>query len=466
MMNIERRTSNIQHRTSNTLSDRKVTVLGLGVSGEAAAELLLSRGAVVTVLDDGNGDELRERARRLCSIGAAVQLGNNTAAFGEDFDLLVVSPGIPLSHRLARIARERTIPVIGELELAYRFLNRSLVAITGTNGKTTTVSLLHEIFRHGGIPSVTGGNIGYPLSRIVLSGEEDRRVVVEVSSFQLERIELFRPSVAILLNLASDHLDRYSGMDEYRTAKLRIFENQGPGDLAAAPSRLLGLLDTAVPPGVEKVTWGGREGRVVIEDGILRLGRGPRREIICRIEDIALKGEHNLENIMAAVTVAINQGVEPEAIKSALVAFDGLPHRLEYVSSPGGVSYYNDSKATNPAAVAAALKSFSRPVIWLAGGSEKGLDLAPLKESLPGPVKLAILMGESRDRLRRLVAREIPFRMVTEMEEAVAIASREAEAGDIVLLSPGYASFDMFKNYRERGDVFKSLVMELTENQK
>ena len=462
-MNVERRTSNIQHRTLNTLSGRKVMVLGLGVSGEAAAELLLSRGAVVTVLDDETGEELKVRAERLRSIGGAVTLGGDAGRIGEEVDFLVVSPGIPLSHRLVREARERTIPVMGELEMAYRLLNRPLIAVTGTNGKTTTVSLIHEIFRQGGIPSVTGGNIGHPLSRIVLAGDKDRRVVVEVSSFQLERIEKFRPSVAILLNLTSDHLDRYSGMDEYRAAKLRIFENQGPGDLAAVPAHLLGLLETAVFPGVEKATWGGRAGRVVIEDGILRAGRGPRGEIICRVEEIALKGEHNLANIMAAVTVGINQDIGAEAIKSALVSFEGLPHRLEYVSSPGGVSYYNDSKATNPAAVAAALNSFSRPVIWLAGGSDKGLDPAPLKESLPGPIKLALLMGESGDGLRRLVEGEIPFRMVTDMKEAVAVASREAEAGDIVLLSPGYASFDMFKNYRERGDVFKSLVMGLTD---
>jgi len=448
------------------LAGKKVAVLGLGVSGEAAAELLLDRGALVTVIDELAGNELSERAARLRLIGAEVILGNNAAAGREDFELLVVSPGIPLSHQLVKEAQARAIPVMGELEMAYRLLNRPLIAVTGTNGKTTTVSLIQEIFRQGEIPSVTGGNIGHPLSRIVLAGDKDRRVVVEVSSFQLERIEEFRPSVAILLNLTEDHMDRYSGMDEYREAKLRIFENQGPGDLAAVPAHLLGLLERAVSPGVEKATWGGRDGRVVIEDGILRVGRGPGGEIICRVDEIALKGEHNLANIMAAVTVGINQGVGAEAIKSALVSFNGLPHRLEYVSSPGGVSYYNDSKATNPAAVAAALNSFSRPVIWLAGGSDKGLDPAPLKEILPGPVKLALLMGESGDGLRRLVEGEIPFRMVTDMGEAVAVASREAEAGDIVLLSPGYASFDMFKNYRERGDVFKSLVMGLTKRRR
>ena len=444
------------------LSGRKVTVLGLGLSGEAAAELLLSRGAIVTVLDDLTGDELRTRGDRLRLIGATVILGRHDGWSGGNFDLLVVSPGIPLSDRLVREARKRAIPVIGELELAYRFLNRPLVAVTGTNGKTTTVSLLSEIFRHAAIPCVTGGNIGYPLSKIVLSGEDAARIVVEVSSFQLERIELFRPSVAILLNLESDHLDRYAGMADYSAAKLRIFQNQGLGDLAAVPEDLRGFLEAAVPPGVKTATWGGRNGMVTVESGVLVSVRGARREMICRIDEIALKGAHNLDNVMAAVTVAISQGVSPDAIKSGLAAFGGLPHRLEHICTSGGVSYFNDSKATNPAAVLAALKSFARPVIWLAGGSEKGLDLSPLEKILPGLVKLAILMGESGDRLRRLVEGKIPFRMVTDMEEAVGVAFREARAGDVVLLSPGYASFDMFKNYKERGDVFKSLVKKIS----
>jgi len=443
------------------LSGKKVTVLGLGISGEAASELLLSRGAVVTVLDDMTGDDLNERAARLRLIGATVFLGSDAGMLGGESDLLVVSPGIPLSHRLVRSAREQDITVIGELELAYRFLDCPLIAITGTNGKTTTVSLLKEIFWSAGISCVAGGNIGYPLSRIVLSEAEDDMVVVEVSSFQLERTMLFRPSIAVLLNLTADHLDRYSGMEDYCSAKLRLFQNQGAGDLAAVPISLLGLIERAIPPEVEKAPWGGIEGGVSIVDGTLGVCRGGEREVICRVDEIALRGEHNLENVMAAVTVAIYRGIEVGAIKSALADFRGMPHRLEYVASAGGIDYYNDSKATNPGAVVAALKSFARPVIWLAGGSDKGLDLSSLKESIPGPVKLAVLMGESRDRLRKLVEGEIPFRMVAEIEEAVKVAAREAESGDIVLLFPGYASFDMFKNYKERGEVFKSLVRKL-----
>jgi len=447
----------------NDLADKKVTVLGLGISGEAAAELLLSRGAVVTVLDDMTEDDLNERADRLRLIGATVFLGSNAGLPGGESDLLVVSPGIPLTHRLVRSAREQDITVIGELELAYRFLNRPLLAITGTNGKTTTVSLLKEIFRSAGIPCVTGGNIGYPLSRIVLSGSEDEQVVVEVSSFQLERTILFRPTIAVLLNLTADHLDRYSGMEDYSSAKLRIFHNQATGDLAAVPLSLLGLIERVIPPGVEKATWGGIKEGVSIVDGSLRVCRGGKRKVICRVDEIALRGVHNLENVMAAVTVAINRGIGMGSIKSALADFQGVPHRLEYVASAGGIEYYNDSKATNPGSVMAALKSFARPVIWLAGGSDKGLELSALKECIPDLVKLAVLMGDSRERLRKLVEGIIPFRIVMDMDEAVAVASREAESGDIVLLSPGYASFDMFRNYQERGEVFKSLVRKLSD---
>ena len=446
----------------NDLAGKKVTVLGLGISGEAAAELLLRRGAVVTVLDDMTGDDLNDRSDRLRLIGATVILGSN-AGLPAGAELLVASPGIPLSHRLVRSAREEHITVIGELELAYRFLNRPLIAITGTNGKTTTVSLLKEIFLAAGIPCVTGGNIGYPLSRIVLSGSEDDLVVVEASSFQLERTMLFRPTIAVLLNMTVDHLDRYSGMEDYRSAKLRIFQNQGDGDLAVLPLSLLGLIESVIPPGVKKVPWGNIEEGVSIVDGILGVCRSGEREVICRLDQIALRGVHNLENVMAAVTVAINRGIGMGAIKSALADFQGVPHRLEYVASVGSVEYYNDSKATNPGSVVAALSSFARPVIWLAGGSDKGLDLSALKESLPGSVKLAVLMGDSRERLRKLVEGIIPFRIVPDLDEAVAVASRAAESGDIVLLSPGYASFDMFRNYQERGEVFKSLVRELID---
>ncbi|MEA1927226.1 MAG: UDP-N-acetylmuramoyl-L-alanine--D-glutamate ligase [Candidatus Auribacterota bacterium] len=443
---------------------KKVLVLGLGLSGAAAAELLLNRGAVVEVIDDGNGEGMKKRAEELRDRGAEVLLGGKEPLDIGAFDLLVISPGIPLSHRVARMARERDIPVIGELELAYRLLKTPLIAVTGTNGKTTTVSLLSEIFRRGSIPSVTGGNIGYPLSRIVLDNDEKTVVVAEVSSFQLETMEKLSPAVAVLLNLSPDHLDRYGDMASYRAAKLRLFQNQGSGDRAGVPEDLRPLLKSVLDPEVEIMTWGKgseREGAVREEEGILRIVRSGKKAEICRIDEIALPGRHNLRNVMAAVSIANIYGIELDSIKSALISFRGLPHRLEYVSSPGGVPYYNDSKATNPGAVRAALRSFSRPVIWLAGGSEKGLDFSLLRDEIKDSVKMAILMGESRNKLKRLVEGVIPFRMVSDMEEAVDTASREAEAGDPVLLSPGYASFDMFKNYKERGKFFKSLVKEM-----
>lgn len=440
------------------LTGKKILVLGLGISGEAAAELILSRGAAVVVYDEASNAEINNRAVRLSSIGAEIILGKNAEPNMKDIDWMIVSPGVPLSHRLVRKAQEHAIPVIGELELGYRLLNCPLVAVTGTNGKTTTVSLLGEIFNQAGIPCVKGGNIGYPLSRIALSGEKDSLIVAEVSSFQLERIKLFCPKIAVLLNLAPDHLDRYQRMNNYLAAKLRIFANQGPGDKAVIAPDLVSEVRDYLPMETEMLTWGGKGPGVTIEKGLLFSGNSKSREMICTANEIALKGDHNLENIMAAVTVAVSYGVSSAIIRSVLVSFKGLSHRLEHVVTRNGVDYYNDSKATNPAAVIAALKSFSRPIIWLAGGSEKGLDLTPIRNNLPGPVKLAILMGESRDSLIKIITGRVPFQMVDDMEEAVAVASRQAQSGDVILLSPGYASFDMYKNYKERGEIYKRLV--------
>lgn len=442
---------------------KRVLVLGLGLSGEAAAELLLREGAVVTVIDDGESPELMERAGRLRAKGVFVALGERGRDIPERCELLVMSPGIPPEHPVIRRSGERGVPILGEVELAYRFLPGRLIAVTGTNGKTTTVSLLTGIFRRAGLPAVAGGNNGYPLSRVVLDGGDRSPVVAEISSFQLERIDLFRPEISVLLNITPDHLDRYREMANYRSAKLRLFRNQGSGDRAVIPERLRSLLTAVVPPEVEMVTWGGEGGMVRREEGALWLNRAGQRERICGEDEIPLRGKHNRENVMAAATVALICGVPVLAIREAVCSFRGLPHRLEYLGEVSGVHFYNDSKATNPGAVAAALGSFDRPVIWLAGGSEKGLDFSLLKPRLSKSVKLALLIGESREKLRRLVEGVIPFQMASSLEEVVSIASRRAEPGDSVLLSPGCASFDMFTNYRERGEIFKDLVRKLKE---
>jgi UDP-N-acetylmuramoylalanine--D-glutamate ligase len=437
---------------------KKTAVIGLGLSGEAAAELLLERGWAVTVFDDRAGSSQQERSGRLRRRGAIVHLGKKVGERWGGFEMLIASPGIPSGHPLLARARRERVPVISEVELASRFLQGRLVAVTGTNGKTTTVSLLVEIFCRAGVKAVAGGNIGYPLCRIAREGGDYTVVVAEISSFQLERVESFRPKIAVFLNLSSDHLDRYPDMKAYGEAKLKIFARQGRGDRAVFPEAMASFLEEAVPPGVEKITWNGERGMIRIENGELRAFFPGGEEFICREEDIAGRGPAFRQNAQAAAAAARGEGVAAEDIAAVLKTFSGIPHRLEYVSEVEGVAFYNDSKATNPAAAAAALESFTQPVIWLAGGSDKGLDFSSLGPLLPGSVKRAILLGETREKLRSLVAGKVPFQTAFSLAEAVNAAFRAAGPGDVVLLSPGCASFDMFKNYRVRGELFKSLV--------
>jgi len=437
-------------------------VLGLGLSGEAAAELLLEKGWPVTVFDDRAGPPLEERAERMRERGAVVRLGPEADDGRDDYRMVVVSPGFAPGHRLLVRAQKEGMPVISEVELASRFLQGRLIAVTGTNGKTTTVSLLAEIFRRSGIEAAVAGNIGYPLSRLARERGDCPVVVAEISSFQLERVDTFRPRTAVFLNLAPDHLDRYPGMKEYGEAKLKIFARQGKGDRAVFPETLAALVEKALPPGVERITWGGKAGTVRVVEGELRDYYSPGGgETICREADISGPGRAFRENALAAAAAARGEGVAPEEIAAVLKTFPGLPHRLEYVAEVAGVEFRNDSKATNPAAAAAALESFARPIIWLAGGRDKRLDFSPLGPLLPGRVKRAIFFGESRRKLRALAEDKAPVEVVSDLEEAVGAAFRRAAPGDVILLAPACASFDMFADYRARGDRFKSLVGEL-----
>lgn len=436
-------------------------IIGLGLSGEAAAELLLEKGAAVTVFDDRAGSAQEERAARLREKGAVLRLGAESGKGWGTFETVIASPGVPPGHPLLARAREEKIPVISEIELAGRFLKGRLIAVTGTNGKTTTVSLLGEIFRRAGVKTAVGGNIGYPLSRLAREDGDWTVVVAEISSFQLEGTVSFRPGTAVLLNLAPDHLDRYPGMEEYGEAKLKIFARQGRGDRAVYPEALAAFVEKALPPDVERVTWGGEGGAVRIEGGILKSCRPGGEEVICRTEEVAVRGRAFRENALAAAAAALKEGVAAGDIAAVLRTFPGIPHRLEYVGEAGGVEFYNDSKATNPAAAAAALESFSRPVIWLAGGSDKNLDFSPLGRLLPGRVKRAIFLGETWEKLRSLAEGRVPCQVVSSLGEAVGAAFRSARPGDVVLLSPGCASFDMFADYRARGRLFKVLVGEL-----
>lgn len=442
------------------MKDERFAIIGLGLSGEAAAELLLREGEAVAVFDDRAGGDREERAGRLRSLGAAVRLGPGAARGWDGYGTVVVSPGIPPDHPLLLRARREGTPVISEVELASRFLRGRLVAVTGTNGKTTTVSLLVEIFRRAGLPAVAGGNIGYPLSRVALEAGDTSVVVAEISSFQLENVAAFRPATAVFLNLAPDHLDRYPSIREYGAAKLKIFARQGRGDNAVMPREMADFLSPAVPPGVRKITWG-EGGEVRFQGGDLVCGFPGGEEAVVPETEIAVSSPVFRSAALAAAGAARAEGVAKEAIAAALKSFPGLPHRLEYLGEVEGVGFYNDSKATNPAAAAAALRSFDRPVIWLAGGRNKGLDFSYFRPFLPGSVKWAILIGESREELGRVLEGRVPFRYADTLRQAVTGAFRGAGPGEAVLLSPGCASFDMFEDYRDRGDAFRTLVREL-----
>lgn len=431
--------------------------MGLGVSGAAAAELLLAEGAGVSAWD-------RAPSGSLGGAELFVRRGVELFPSGEDpgpldrFSLVVLSPGIPPSHPLVRAALSAGVTVIGELELGFLYCRRPVIAVTGTNGKTTTVSLIGRMLAAGGVAAEVGGNIGIPLCRLALEPKPAAAVVAEVSSFQLESIVSFRPRISVFLNFSPDHLDRYPRLEDYRRAKLKIFANQGRGDRAVLPPSPPAWLEEAVRRQVKVTAWNRPGSRVFAEGGTLFARRGRERVILASPGRIRLAGSHNLENIMAAALVALEWGAAPEAIARAVEEFEPLAHRLEPVGSGAGVDYYNDSKATNPRAALAALRSFSRPVIWIAGGSDKGFDFSGLAAAVPKNVKKAILLGETAPLLARELKGGIPFSFAPNLVRAVELARAAAEEGDVVLLSPACASFDQFKDYRHRGEVFRESV--------
>ncbi len=451
------------------LAGKRVMVIGLGVSGLAAARLLARHGAALVLTDQ------RTDFRAAAHSDAAVQDGSESAipagelhvgiedpAWLDGIDLVVTSPGVAPSSPLLREAARRRIAVIGELELASRFIAAPIVAVTGTNGKSTVTTLIGEMFKAAGRRVFVGGNLGTPLADAV-EGEFDD-VVAEVSSFQLEHTERFKPRVAAHLNLAEDHLDRYRDLDEYGGAKARIFRAQDRDDWAIlnrddprvwslrgtinAQVMSFGLGPAAVMPAI------GFDGRDLIFDARSRHGR-------IGLKGLRLAGRHNLANAMAAAAAAVVSGLELGAIEVALANFSGLPHRMEFVAERGGVNYIDDSKGTNVAAVVEALAATRAPVILIAGGVDKGGDYAPLRAPLGDKVRLLILIGSARDTMRAALAGATTIELVQGLPEAVARAAAAARPGDTVLLSPACSSFDQFKNYAERGRIFQELVRAL-----
>jgi UDP-N-acetylmuramoylalanine--D-glutamate ligase len=443
------------------LSNKRVMVVGLGVSGVAAARFLAARGAKLVMTDRRVDIERRDLP------AGALKLGAEDAHWVDDIDLVVTSPGVPRDSILLRAATARRIPVIGEIELASRFLEAPIAAVTGTNGKSTVVVLLGEILKASGRRTFVGGNLGTPLIDAV--GIEWDAVVVEVSSFQLEWIEKFRPKVGVHLNLSDDHFDRYKDLDDYGRAKARLFENQGASDYA-----ILNRDD----PNVWKLAKSVRS--YVIGFGLARDESGgsiwfdePANEIVfdfdfddaprgrIKLKGFPLRGRHNISNAMAASAAALALGVKAEQIECALASFRGLPHRIEVVHENGGVTYIDDSKGTNVGAVVEAIDALVAPIILIAGGLDKGGDYAPLRRPLGEKVKLAILNGAARDKMAVALEGTTKIELVETLADAVEHAARAAQPGDTVLLSPACSSFDQFKDYAERGNVYKELVRAL-----
>ncbi len=446
---------------------KRALVVGLGKSGVASALFLHEQGARVTVSDTKSEAQLRREIPLLLDKGITVESGAHGERTFRDQDLIVISPGVPYEQPQLVQARRHGIPVIGEVELAARFLPGHLIAITGSNGKTTTTSLCGDIIAASGRKTLVGGNIGTPAITFAPQADENTWSVLEISSFQLETIETFRPEIAAILNITPDHLDRHHTFQNYVSAKERIFENQRPTDFA--------ILNADNPPCVaigknlkSQVLWFSRlhevdrgafvrEGQIVFRDS-----KGERT--VMKVSDMLLKGAHNVENVLAAVCVGMAAQVAPEQIRQAVSKFKAVEHRLEYVTTVRGVEYYNDSKATNVDATIKALESFPGRVHLILGGKDKGSPYTVLNDLLKQRAKRVYTIGAAAAKIEAEVA-GVPVAHCETLENAVKQASAQATSGDIVLLAPACASFDQFQSYEHRGRVFKELVWTMKEHE-
>jgi len=448
------------------VKDKRVLVVGLGKSGVASALFLKQRGARVTVSDTKSPDQLREEIPMLLDHGIAVETGGHGERTFREQDLIVVSPGVPVDAAPLLQARAAGEPVIGEIELAAQNLPGDIVAITGSNGKTTTTTLVGEILAAGGLPVSVGGNIGTPAISLVERVTRQTIVVLEVSSFQLETIQTFRPKVAVVLNITPDHLDRHRTFQTYVDAKARIFENQQSSDFAVLneDDPTCGTLADRTRA---QVFWFSRkkeipQGAFVRDGKILFLDGKSHREVML-ISEIPLKGAHNLENVLAGVCAGALMGCEPPKIRQAIQNFKAVEHRLEYVATVKGVEYFNDSKATNVDATIKALESFPKNIHLILGGKDKGSDYTVLNDLLRERVKRVYTIGAAAEKIESHIKGAAEIVHAETLENAIRRASAVAEPGDIVLLAPACASFDQFQSYNHRGRVFKEVVQALAQ---
>ena len=443
------------------LNNKRVLVVGLGKSGVASALFLKERGASVTVSDTKSPDQLKEEIPLLLDHGITVETGGHGERTFRGQDLIVVSPGVPYDAPPLAQARMQGEPVIGEIELAAENLPGSIIAITGSNGKTTTTTLVGEILAAAGVETLVGGNIGTPAISLVERATPESVCVLEVSSFQLETIKTFRPKVAVILNITPDHLDRHRTFDAYVNAKARVFENQQGSDFAVLnedDETCVKLAEVVKAP----LFWFSRKKEVgqgaFVREGRILFRDAHGQEEILLLSEIPLKGAHNVENVLAAVCSAALMGCRPEQIRKAVANFKAVEHRIEYVATINGVEYYNDSKATNVDATIKALESFPKNIHLILGGKDKGSPYTVLRNLLHERVKRVYTIGAAAAKIEAEIQGASEVVHAETLENAIKRAHAVAQAGDIVLLAPACASFDQFKSYEHRGRLFKDVV--------
>jgi UDP-N-acetylmuramoylalanine--D-glutamate ligase len=445
------------------LKNKRVLVVGLARTGIATALFCAERGGAVTATDARGEAEIGDAAAKVRDAGVKLELGVHNENTFLHQDLIIPSPGVPADAPPLQAARAKGVTIWSEIELAYRFRKGKLIGITGSNGKTTTTSLVEHILRSASFSTILAGNIGTPLISCVERMTHDTVTVVELSSFQLELIQSFRTDISVFLNLTPDHLDRHHSLELYSKAKARIFENQGEEDFAILNADDPGT--TPLAPTRPHVYWFSRkqraaQGAFLRGDDIVFRNDG-KEEAVLKREEAPLPGNHNLENVLAAVAAARIAGASAKAVGEGVRSFTGVEHRLEFVSEINGVRYYNDSKATNVDATLKALDSFPGRILVILGGKDKGSDYTPLQTPLRERAILALLIGAAADKIASQIDGAVAIERAGTLDRAVEIASQAARAGDVVLLAPACASFDQFENYEHRGRVFKALVHEL-----
>lgn len=448
------------------LKNKRVLVVGLGKSGLSAAMFLRAQEARVTVSDTRSAVALAQEIPALLEAGIMVESGGHGLLTFRRQDLIVVSPGVPMDTPEVKQVVAFGLPVIGELELASRYLQGQVVAITGSNGKTTTTTLVGKIFEDAGVPTLVGGNIGLPVIDLVAKSSPETVSVLEVSSFQLETVEEFHPQIAVVLNITPDHLDRHGSFENYAAAKTRITERQTADDFLVLNAEDKAAQMVALKTKAQIYWFSGRrpikQGAFVHGESILFVAReGAKAEPVMPVSEIPLKGSHNVENVLAAVCAARLGKISAESIRASVAAFKAVEHRLELVKAVNGVEFYNDSKATNVDATMKAVASFPGGIHLILGGKDKDSDYSLMAQMLKERVKIVYTIGSAAEKIERQLQGVVKIVPAETLQVAVAKAAKAATIGDVVVLSPACSSFDQFENYEHRGRVFRQLVNEL-----